>query len=55
MTAPVWFDLDEGEGVLELYDPDLDLHVRIDEDGRTLAWWMTEGGRWLGAASVGEA
>jgi hypothetical protein len=47
-----WCDLVDG-GVLELLAP-LDLHCRSVE-GRTVAWWLDDRGRWLAVARVGLA
>lgn len=64
MIAPpfTWFDLHEDHGVLELAEHisppglALELHVARDpETGRTLAWWMSDTGEWLGAVVPGEA
>jgi len=60
MRDIVWFDLGEGEGVLELPEqhapggPVLELHVvQASDTGSTIAWWETEGGAFLAAAAVG--
>lgn len=60
MRDPVWFDLGEGEGVIELPEGQggaaLELHVVLDsENGSTIAWWENESGTWLRAADAGRA
>jgi hypothetical protein len=55
MVRTTWWDLESG-GVLELDAPAsvpaLELHWR-EVDGRTVAWWLDERGRWWGRAHVG--
>jgi hypothetical protein len=49
-----WWTFDETNGVLELDEPALELHVEIAY-GRSLAWWCDNSGRWLGMVRVGDA
>jgi len=48
-----WWRLGEGHDVLELDSPAVELHCLL-VGSRTVAWWMDDQGRWLGAATVGE-
>lgn len=63
MPVPIfmWHTLHAEHGVLELRErvtPSaiaLELHVVVDpETGRSLAWWQTERGEWLGCVEAGE-
>jgi len=58
MKLPQWFELVDGESVLEFEEsPEgaLELHVVMDSrNERTLAWWENERGEWLAPAPVGQ-
>lgn len=47
-----WRMFDEASGVLELDNPDLELHW-LGVGGFTVAWWCDDLGRFLGFAEVG--
>lgn len=52
--AMTWWTFSDESGVLELDAPEVELHLHV-VGGKTVAWWTSDRGCWLGLARVGLA